>query len=463
MKRREFLKGSVAAATGVFGMPTLVSSTAVAKAPSSPNDKINIAQIGCGRIARSMDLPGVLRHDLCRVVATADVDIKRARDGKKLIEDFYERQKGNRGYVDVKVYQDYREMLRDESIDAVVISTPDHWHARPTAEAALLSKDVFLQKPAALTIAEGRMMSDIVNRTGCVFQLGSQQRANSPWPQFKWVCELVRNGAIGQVKHIEIGLPTDPSGRNWPEMPVPENLNYDMWLGSTPVTPYTENRVHPQNGYGRPGWLRVEAYGAGMITGWGTHHVDTAHWGMGTEYTGPVEIEGTAEFPQSGLWDVHGPYDIRSKYANGVTMHISDKHPNGVRFIGEEGWIFVSRGSAGVTASDPTSGDPNTEALRVSDPKILQMEIGSDGIHLYECPDIHLDWLRCIRTRRQAVVPVEVAHRSCSACLIYHIAMKLPGTLHWDPRKERFIDNDQANAMLSRLQRAPYGLEHMRI
>lgn len=201
----------------------------------------------------------------------------------------------------------------------------------------------------------------------------------------------------------------------------------------------------------------------GMITGWGTHHVDIAHWGMGTEYTGPIEIEGTAEFPTSGLWDVHGPFDVRSKYANGVTMHLCDKHPNGVRFIGEDGWIFVSRGNAGVTASDPTSGDPNAEALRVSDPKILQMKIGPNDIHLYESPDIHLDWLQCIRTRRQAAVPVEVAHRSCTACLIYHIAMKHPRPLRWDPNKERFIDDDQANALLSRPQRAPYSIEHLSV
>lgn len=459
MKRRDFLKGSVAATAGVFGMPTIVSSAAVAAASS--NDKINIAQIGCGRIARDMDIPGVLRHDLCRVVAVCDVDMNRANDGKRWVQDHYERRKGNRNYVDVKVFQDYRELLREKNIDAVVISTPDHWHERPTMEAALLGKDVFLQKPSSLTIAGGRAMSDTIHRTGRIFQLGSQQRSINPWPQFKWVCELVRNGAVGSLKHIEVGLPTDPSGQDWPEMPVPENLDYDMWLGSTPVEPYTENRVHPQRGYGRPGWLRIEAYGAGMITGWGTHHVDTAHWGMGTEFTGPIELEGTAEFPKSGLWDVHGAYDVRSKYANGVTMHITDKHPNGIRFIGDEGWIFVSRGSAGVTASDPTSSDPNPQALRVSDPKILEMKIGPNDIHLYESPDIHLDWLQSIRTRRPAVTTAEQAHRSGSACLLNHIAMKLPRKLRWNPITELFIDDDEANAMLSRTERPPYGIAHL--
>ena len=459
MKRREFLKGSVAATGVLFGMPTIVSSAAVAK--SAPNDKINVAQIGCGRIARSMDMPGIIRHDLCRYVAVADLDLNRAKDGKKWIEATYEKQTGKPGYVDVKVYQDYRELLRKENIDAVVISTPDHWHARPAMEAALLGKDVFLQKPAALTIAEGRAMSDTLHRTGRIFQLGSQQRAVNPWPQFKWVCELVRNGALGKIKHIQIGLPTDPGGEVWPEMPVPANLNYEMWLGSTPEAFYTENRVHPQKGYDRPGWLRCEQFGAGMITGWGAHHVDIAHWGMDTEYTGPIEIEGTTDFPKSGLWDVHGSYNVTSKYANGVTMNISDKHPNGIRFEGEDGWIFVSRGRAQVTASDPVSDDPNNQALAVSDPKLLQATIGPNDIHLYESPDIHLDWLQAIRTRRPAATNAEQSHRSSAACLLNHIAMKLPRKLRWDPIKERFIDDDEANAMLSRTERAPYGVSHL--
>ena len=460
MHRREFLKGAAVAGAGVFGMPSIVSSAAVAKS-ASPNDKINIAQIGCGRIAKSMDVPGVIRHDLCRVIAVADVDINRANDGKRWIQDHYGRLKGNRDYVDVKVYQDYRELLRNERIDAVVVSTPDHWHARPTAEAALLGKDIFLQKPASLTIAEGRMMSDIVNRTGRIFQLGSQQRAIHPWPQFKRVCELVRNGAIGKIKHIEIGLPTDPAGENWPPMPVPENLDYDMWLGSTPEVEYMENRVHPQDGYGRPGWLRCEQFGAGMITGWGTHHIDIAHWGMGTEHTGPIEIEATAEFPESGLWDVHGAYDVRTRYANGVTMHISDKHTNGIRFEGEDGWIFVARGKTRVTASDPVSDDAGNQSLRVSDPKIRAMEIGPNDIHLYESPDIHLDWLQCIRTRRPAATTAEQSHRSCTACLLAHMAMKLPRKLNWDPVRERFIDDPQADSLLSRPQRPPFGLKYL--
>jgi myo-inositol 2-dehydrogenase/D-chiro-inositol 1-dehydrogenase len=458
MKRREFLKGSVAATAGLFGMPTITSLAALTR--TAFNDKINIAQIGFGRIAKTHDLPNTIKHDMCRVVAVADVDINRARDGKKWIEDYYTQKTGKSNYVDVKVYQDYRELLKDKSIDAVIISTPDHWHAQPAIEAALAGKDIYLQKPASLTIAEGRQMSHAVLRTGRILQVGSQQRSLDPFPQFHRVCELVRNGRIGNLKHLQVGIGTDPGCGDEPEMPVPKNLNYDMWLGSTPLIYYTEKRVHPQEGYDRPGWLRCEQFGAGMITGWGAHHMDIAHWGMDTEYTGPVEIEGTAEFPKSGLWNVHGEFSIHAKYASGVTMEISSKFPNGVRFEGDEGWLFVSRGETTVTASDPVSSKPS-KAFNASDPKILQSEIGPDEIHLYESPEQHLNWLECIRSRRQPIAPAEVAHRSCSACLLSHIAMKLPRKLYWNPNKEEFVNDPEANAMVSRPQRKPYGTDYI--
>jgi hypothetical protein len=198
-----------------------------------------------------------------------------------------------------------------------------------------------------------------------------------------------------------------------------------------------------------------------MITGWGAHHIDTAHWGMDTEFTGPVELEGEAEFPTSGLWNVHGAFKVFAKYANGVTMDIRHDFPNGVRFEGDEGWIFVSRGSAKVTASDPGATEPIKKVFDASDPKILKSVIKPDEIHLYESPEQHQNWLECIRTRRQPVAPAEIAHRSCSACLLGHIAMKLPGKLYWDPKKERFINNDKANRMLSRPQRHPYGTQYI--
>lgn len=455
MNRRKYLKTSLFATTGIITVPTIMPASVFGK--SAPSNKINIGQIGCGRIAREHDLAETLKYDVARVVAVAELDSIRGQKGKEYIEKFYAEKKGKPNYVDVKIYGDYREMLMDKDIDAVIISTPDHWHAKPAIDAALAGKDIYLQKPASLTIEEGRLMSDTMHRTGRIFQIGSQQRSQDPWPQFKRACELVRNGRIGELHTVKIGLPGDPGGPDEPVMPVPSNLNYDMWLGTTPEVYYTEARVHPQADFSRPGWLRCEQFGAGMITGWGAHHIDTAHWGMNTEYTGPIEVQAEAKFPTSGLWNVHGDFIATAKYANGVTMYVSGDYPNGVRFEGSEGWIFVSRGNVGVTASDPGSAQ-NSDAFNASDPRILQSVIGPDEIHLYNSPEQHGNWLDCIISRQQPVAPAEIAHRSCSACLVIHIGMKLNRKLYWDPVHERFRNDDEANVMLSRPQRPKYAI-----
>lgn len=458
MTRRDYLRTSALGAAGLFVAPTIVPASVLGKNP--PSDKIQIGQIGCGRIARGHDIAETIKYDVARITAVCDVDRKRMREGKELVEKWYAENKKKADYMDVKMYENYQDMLADPSIDAVLISTPDHWHAQIAIEAALAGKHIYMQKPASLTIEEGRVMSDIVHRTGVVFQIGSQQRSADPWPQFKIACELVRNGRIGEIQTIQVGLPGDPPGGSEEKMPVPDNLNYDAWLGSTPDVYYTVDRVHPLEGYGRPGWLRCEQFGAGMITGWGAHHIDTAHWGMGTEYSGPVELMAEAEFPapDSGLWNVHGDFKVEAKYANGTTMYISGSYPNGVRFEGTEGWIFVTRGNVGVTASDPVTRKPS-KALDASDPKILQSVIGENEIHLYHSEEQHGNWLKCIKSGQQTVAPVEIAHRSCSACLVSHIAMKLGRKLYWDPVRERFKNDDEANSMLSRPQRYPYGYD----
>ncbi len=450
--RRHFL-GAAAAVTGVTtGFPTIVPASVLGA--QAPSQRINVGAIGTGRISRAHDLPGIWRHPQARVVAVCDVDRKRMGEAQALVNAHYAEVTG-RTHDGVRGYTDYRELIANADIDAVVISTPDHWHAIIAIAAAQAGKDIYLQKPASLTIAEGRALSNAVHRSGVIFQIGSQQRSAV---QFRHAAELVRNGRIGTLQSVQVGLPGDPGGPNEPEMPVPSHFDYDMWLGSTPRVYYTENRVHPRDGYDRPGWLRCEQFGAGMITGWGAHHLDTAHWGMGTEHTGPVEVWGTATFPTSGLWNVHGPFRTEARYASGVHMIVSGDFPNGIRFEGTDGWIFVSRGNEAVTSSDPTSKLRDTEALAASDPRILQSEIGPDGVHLYRSTDHHGNWLECIRTRQQPIAPVEVAHRSCTACLLHHIAMKLDRRLHWDPVTERFRNDDEANALLSRPQRWPYVL-----
>jgi predicted dehydrogenase len=453
--RRGFLKaaGSGMLASSVLGgFPAIVPASVLG--PAAPGNRINVGAIGTGRISRGHDLPGIWKYDTARIMAVCDLDSNRVEDAKRLVNGYYAGKSG-KPYDGVAGYGDYRELLANKDVDAVVISTPDHWHAMIAVAAVRAGKDVYLQKPASLTIAEGRALSDAVHRSGRIFQIGSQQRSS---PQWRYAAELVRNGRIGRLQTVKIGLPGDPPGGVAREMPVPPNFNYDTWLGSTPVVFYTEDRVHPQTGYGRPGWLRCEQFGAGMITGWGAHHLDSAHWAMDTEHTGPVEVWGTAEFPKSGLWDVHGAFQTEARYANGVHMIVSGEFPNGIRFEGTEGWIFVSRGNETVTASDPQSRLKDAQALAASDPALITSVIGPNEVHLYESTDHHGNWLDCVRSRRDPIAPVEVAHRACSACLLHHIAMKLPRKLRWDPWRERFIDDDQANAMLSRPQRPPHVL-----
>jgi predicted dehydrogenase len=457
VSRRTFLKSSLTATAGsalaISGFPTLVPASVFGN--TAPSNRISIGAIGTGRISRGHDMPGVWKYDIARITAVCDLDSKRANDAKGLVNKHYS-EKSGKPYDGVEVYLDYRELLRNEDIDAVLISTPDHWHSLIGIDAVESGKDVYLQKPASLTIAEGRALSNAVHRTGRILQIGSQQRS---WKQFRYAAELVRNGRIGELKTVYVGLPGDPSGDEEPEMPTPKNLNYEMWLGPTPYVYYTEKRVHPQGSYDRPGWLRCEQFGAGMITGWGAHHVDSAHWGMDTEYTGPVEIWGSAEFPQKGLWDVHGIFKTEALYANGVKMVVSNEIPNGIRFEGTEGWIFVTRGNYTATASDPVTNREGVKPLDASDPKIIRSEIGPDEIHLSESDDQHGNWLDCVKSRKQPIAPVEIGHRSCSACLLHHMAMKLGRKLHWNPIHERFINDDEANSMLSRAQRWPYMIE----
>jgi myo-inositol 2-dehydrogenase/D-chiro-inositol 1-dehydrogenase len=444
MKRRIFLRNTLATTAGAIVIPTIIPSHVIGQNPAG--DKINIGVIGCGRIARDHNLPEILNYEVAKVIAVCDLDSKRLADGKKLVEDYYAKKTGSSKYIDVKMYEDYRKLLTDPAIDAVIICTPDHWHAQIAIEAALAKKDIYLQKPATLTVAEGRLLSDIVTRQGVILQMGAQCRSSSP--QYRKAAELVRNGRIGKIHTVKISMPGDPSGPVAAEMAVPKNLNYNMWLGSTPEVYYTEIRVHPQNDYSRPGWLRCEQFGAGMITGWGAHLFDYSSWGMDTEHTGPVSVEAVAQFPKSGLWNVHGDYMVKAEYENGISMYTSSGSPAGIRYEGDEGWIFVTH-----------VGDNTLDA---SDPKILNSEIKENEIHLYQSSEQHGNWLDCIKSRKQPISPIEIGHRACSVCLISHIAMKVPGVLNWNPKTEQFTGNDLANSMLKKQQRFPYGTNYIK-
>jgi predicted dehydrogenase len=472
LSRRTFLQDTTKAAAGsliLSSFPTIVPASVFGK--NAPSNRINVASIGCGRIATIHDMTGIARYAGARIIAVCDLDKGRADAAPQAVRENYKKAAtvngGLTGDWNIKVYYDYRELLQNKDIDAVHISTPDHQHAVVAAHAVRAGKDVYLQKPASLTIEEGRILCNEVKKSGRILQMGSQQKSITPWPQFKRACELVRNGRIGKLKTIEVGLPGDPGGGNPQPMPVPQGLNYDAWLGTTPVVYYTEDRVHAQDASARgitsrPGWLRCEQFGAGMITGWGAHHIDTAHWAMGMEYSGPTEIWGQASFPTDdpaykGLWNVHGIFRTEALYPNGVHMIVSNELPNGVKFIGEDGWIWVTRGAYRVTDTDPVADKDGVKPIDASNSQILQSVIDPGEVHLYESPDQHINWLDCIKSRQEPVAPIEVGHRSCSACLLHHIAMKLKRRLYWDPVKEAFKNNDkEATAMLSRPRRKKY-------
>jgi myo-inositol 2-dehydrogenase/D-chiro-inositol 1-dehydrogenase len=437
LSRRQFLKHSATSAATVLLTPTILTSTT--RGSEVPSNRITVGFIGVGRMG-SVDLKEVLGLKNVQVLAVCDVDTKRATFAKELVQNYYAGSNTNGTYQGCAAYGDFRDLIARDDIDTVFVITPDHWHAIPAIAAARVGKDIFVQKPLSLTIQEGRMLSDTVRQYGRVFLVGSQQRSDK---RFRFSCELIRNGRIGKLNTVKVGFDIDPPCPPQAPMPVPDWLDYDMWLGPAPWAPYTENRIHPQQGYDRPGWLRISDYGSGMITGWGSHHLDIAQWGMGTEYTGPVEIEGTAEYPRDGLWDVHGTFEIEYTYANGIKVICADnkKNKQGVVFEGSDGWVYVKRGHI----------DAQPKSL-------LDTTIGPDEIHLYESNHHKANFFDCVRSRAETIAPAEVAHRSCTMCLLGEIAMRLGRKLKWDPDSELFKNDDQANRMLSRPMRSPWHL-----
>lgn len=444
LTRRDFARTSLFAG-GAFAAGLLPRHL---RGAAAPNNRIRVGQIGCGRIAQGHDMPAVLHAGLADYVAVCDVDSRRAADGQALVEKFYREKEVP--VPTVRRYGDYRELLARPDIDAIVISTPDHWHAEPALAAIQAGKDVYLQKPMTMTHAEGLLLRAAVQKSGRIFQLGSQQRSSA---QFRRACELVRSGRVGRLRRVEIGLPIDPTAPDEPTQPVPATLDYDRWLGPTSAEPYTEQRVHPQSGYDRPGWLRHEAYCLGMITGWGAHHYDILHWALDAELSGPSRVEGRADFPRNKIWNVHGAYRVELTYPRGVQAVVSDTFPNGLKFIGDEGWIFVSRGS--VATKDPSVPRGRLRPLDASNEKLL--DPAGVSVALTRSEEHHLNWLECVRSRQTPLVPAPVAHRANAACMASWIAMKLGRPLAWNVTTERFDNDEAANALLARPERAPYG------
>jgi predicted dehydrogenase len=432
LNRRQFLKKATGAAAGAVAFPYIVPATVLGNNGSTaPSNRIIMGCIGVGSQGTS-NMRGFLSKDEVQIVAVCDVDKMRLDSAKRRVDESYQNN-------DCKTYEDFRELIARDDIDAFSLAVPDHWHSIPVLTAARAGKDMYGEKPLARTIYEGRAMVEAIKRYGLIWQTGSWQR--SLW-NFRRACELVRNGRIGKVHTVEVGLPTGRPGHNIPVQDVPEGLDWDFWLGPAPWRPYQQ--------FGRDGphwnWRWVMDYSGGQLTDWVGHHVDIAHWGLGLEHTGPTEIEGSGVYPEDGTFDAPTQYKFNCKYANGLTMIVANnrQQPKGMGTVwyGEKGWIHVDR-------NDRLEAEPQS---------ILNEKIGPNEIRLYKSNDHQQNFLDCVRSRKQTIAPIEIAHRSISVGLLGEIAMLLGRKLRWDPDKEQFVNDDTANRMLSRPMRSPWHL-----
>ena len=438
MNRRTFLRNSATAVAGAALLgPTLVPASVFGA--DAPSNRITVGMIGMGRQAFYSNVKSFLGASDVQVVAVCDVDTWRLGNARKAVEAHYAQAQNAGTFQGCSPYKDFRELLARADIDAVMISTPDHWHVPMAIMAAKAGKDISCEKPLTLSIAEGRVLSDTVKRYNRVFRTDSEFRSHAC---FQRACELVLSGRIGQVHTIRTGVPAgDIAGAPQPAMPVPEELDYALWQGPAPLAPYTEQRVHPPHSYDRPGWMRVRDYCEGMVTNWGAHLNDIAQWGNGTERTGPVEVEGRGEYPRDGLWNVLLSFEIQYRYAHGVKLIYSISHPH-VRFEGSEGWI---------------QADYNTRSLQAEPESILKTPLGPNDVHL-PLKDEKRDFIDAVKTRGQTLADAEVGHRTTSLCQLGHIAIQVGRKLQWDPQAERFANDDAANRLLTRPLRSPWHL-----
>lgn len=428
-KRRDLLK--------YVAMPLILPSSIFGA--TAPSNKITVAMLGMGRQAMRPNLDQFLKSPDAQVVAVCDVDPWRLEQAKNKADAFYSKQAGSK-VPGVKAYSDFRDILARNDIDAVMISTPDHWHAPMGVMAAQAGKHVCIEKPLTTCVAHGRALCDAVEKAGVVSRTDSEFRGN---PLFWRMAELVRNGRIGKVVRIESGVPKELNGNPiGPQktMPVPDGFDYDMWLGPAFHTPYTERRVHPQHSWSRPGWMRVDDYCNGMISNWGSHLNDIVQWCNGTERTGPVSVKGHGEFSR-GLWNTLASFDLEYEYANGVQLRYLIDRPF-VRIEGTAGWLQAEYG----------------KPLTASSKEILDSPIDSDEVSFAKTLPDKVDFLRAIKEDRETLEPVEVGHRTVSLCQIGLIAAQLGRPLKWDPTKERFLDDNAADALLSRPVRGAWGL-----
>ncbi len=423
VSRREFLSKGTVLAGGLLGFPAVIPASALGKTGRpAPSNRIVMGVVGVG-LQGMGNLRSFLGFREVQMVTVCDVDAHHLAAGKRAVD-------GRYGTRDCRAVRDFREITRRGDLDAVCVATPDHWHVLPALDAVRHGKDAYVQKPLTLTIAEGRLLADTVQRYGAVFQTGSQQRSSY---RFRRACELVRNGRLGRVHTVRVGIPGNNKrcGPTWQPEPVPPELDYEFWLGPAPWAPYHHQRCHYQFRF-------ILDYSGGQVTNWGAHHLDIAQWGLGMDRSGPVEVFGRGEFPRTGLFTTATRVHFECLYANGARV-ICRTGAVGVTFEGERGAISVNRGR-----------------LAANPPSLLKEVIGPNEIHLYESRNHFANFLECVRTRRAAICDAETGHRSATICHLGNISMLLGGKLKWDPEKEKFPDNDEANRLRDRVPRPPW-------
>ncbi|MCU0960096.1 MAG: Gfo/Idh/MocA family oxidoreductase [Pirellulaceae bacterium] len=432
--RRQFLRRAAQAAS--CAIPVIIPAAALGRAGrAAPSERIVIGCIGVGNMGTA-DMRALMTIPDAHVVAVCDVNRTMRDRAQQLVDTQY-------GGAHCAAYNDFRELLDRRDIDAVSIASLDSWHVLHALAAVRAGKDVYVEKPLGMSINEIKVLRDAVHRYGRVFQFGTQQRSSL---EFRRACELVLNGRVGHVHTIKVGVhagATERSGlKTYTPEPVPDWLDYDLWLGPARWSPYTTARLT------YPHWFHISDYSLGYVSGWGIHHIDIAQWGNGTELTGPVEIEGTARFPDDdALCDNPLSWDTRMKYANGVNLIFTGSGPgfdgvrHGITFEGTDGWVWVNRGSMD------------------AEPKSLRKEqIGPGEIHLPVSTFHQANFLECVRTRQKPICHIDVAVRSDTVCQLAWCAFHLQRKLHWDPAQEVFVNDPEANAKLTRPLRAPWRL-----
>lgn len=429
--RRDFLKTSTGAlAAGLFIPNWLPSSASAQENPRSANDRPGIGAIGLRYQGSVITEKAQAYGD---IVGLCDVD-RHVREQARAAF-------GSRA----RIFEDYHDLLKRKEVDVVMIGTPDHWHTQMVVDACRASKDVYCEKPITLTIDEGKLLTKVVQETGRVVQVGSWQRSDH---RFRLAVEMVQQGRIGELQQVDVILGKNVTGGPFKKTPVPNNINWDLWQGQTPNVPYIQERCH----YTFRWWYE---YSGGQMTDWGAHHLDIARWGIGAD---PVEIEGTAKMPDvADGYNVAVDFHVRYRCANGVVLTVGDTGRNGVMFTGTEGRIFVNRG----TISGKPVDDLTHQPLAREDFKLYKHDNLERPERVGKLDAIvnHMgNFFDCVSTRNLPVSDVGSQHRSVSVCHLGNISMRLGRPLKWDPTKEEFVNDSEANQWLSRERRKGFEL-----